>query len=210
MYPNQHIGDISRYPQGAYWPSGTWVDKWSPGHTRVRQDGMFTSPNLYKDRYLGEPMEGIFGDIWGGVKSVGGTIYGAGKAIVTSVPAAAVGFVTGGIPGAIAAGGASAVSKFLAKSPEEQERIRQQLAAEELENRVPAYQQQYPDSISNAATQVYNAARAELLARGGEAIARTPEGRAAISSTVQSDIWTGLKPALPFIAIGAAFMLLRK
>lgn len=209
MYPNQHIGDISRYPQGAYWPSGTWVSDWSPGHTGLRKDGIFTSPNPYKDPYLGE-MEGIFGDIWGGIKTVGGTVYGAGKAIVTSVPAAAVGFVTGGIPGAIAAGGASAVSKFLAKSPEEQERIRQQLAADELENRVPAYQQQYPDSISNAAQQVYEQARQEMLRRAGEAVASTPEGRAAIAGQVQTDIWTGLKPVLPFIAIGAALLLMRK
>lgn len=209
MYPNQHLGDISKFPDGAYWPSGTWVGQWSPGHTGLRNAGVFTSPNPYKDPYLGE-MEGIFGDIWGGIKTVGGTIYSAGKAVVTSVPTAAVGFVTGGIPGAIAAGGARAVSTFLAKSPEEQERIRQQLAAAEIEERVPAYTQQYPDSISNAATQVYDAARAEMLRRGGEAIARTPEGRAAISQTVQADIWTGLKPALPFIAIGAALLLMRK
>lgn len=209
MYQSQYLGDISKFPARTYWPSGTWTDAWSPGHTGIREAGIFTSPNPYKDPYLGE-MEGIFGDIWGGVKSVAGTVYGAGKAIVTSVPAAATGFVTGGIPGAVAAGGASAVSKFLAKSPEEQERIRQQLAAEELEERVPAYSQQYPDSISNAATQVYNRARAELLRRGGEAVARTPEGRAAIAQTVQADIWSGIKPALPFIAIGGLLLLMRK
>jgi hypothetical protein len=155
-------------------------------------------------------MEGIFGDIWGGVKTVGSTVIKAGTSIITSIPKAAAGFVVGGIPGAIAAGGSAAVSKFLAKSPQEQERIRQQLTAQELENRVPAYQQQYPDSISNAATRVYEEARAELLRRGGEAIASTPEGRAAISRTVQADIWTGVKPMLPFIAIGAALLLLRK
>lgn len=209
MYPNQYLGDISKYPNGAYWPSGTWVGAWSPGHTGFREAGVFTSPNPYKDPYLGE-MEGIFGDIWGGIKTVAGTVVKAGTSIVKSVPAAATGLVTGGIPGAIAAGGASAVSNFLAKSPEEQERIRQQLAAEELEERVPAYTQQYPDSISNAATQVYTQARAELLRRGGEAIASTPEGQAAIAQRLQTDIWSQVKPILPFVAIGTALLLMSR
>jgi len=208
MYPTQHVGDISSFPANTYWPSGTWIDSWSPGHTG--SEGVFTSPNPYKDHQLGE-MEGIFGDIWGGIKSVGGAVYNVGKSVVTAIPAAATGLVTGGIPAAIAAGGAKAVSTFLNKSPQEQERIRQQLTLNEVEAAVPSYQTvQYPDSIQNAAQQVYNQARGELLRRGGEAIARTPEGRAAISSTVQRDIWSGLQPALPFIAIGAALLLLRK
>ncbi|MBD3309554.1 hypothetical protein GF348_24455 [candidate division KSB3 bacterium] len=206
MYNSRYLGDLANFPQGAYWPSGTWTKDWSPGHVK-NATGVFTAPNPYKDPYLG----GIFGDIWGGIKSVGGTVYKAGKAVVTSVPAAAVGMVTGGVPAAIAAGGARAVAQFTAKSPEEQERIRQRIAAEELEGRVPAYDQQYPDSISSAANEVYQQARQEVLRRGGEAIASTPEGQRAIANRVRSDLSEQLKPMLPLLLVGgAAFLFLRK
>jgi hypothetical protein len=55
-------------------------------------------------------LEGFF--LFDAVKAVGKAVVGVGKKVVSAVPKAAVGFVTGGPGGAIAAGGASILASF--------------------------------------------------------------------------------------------------
>ncbi len=195
------------YPAGVTWPGGTWPAEWSPGHTgyHPQREG-FTSPNPYKDPYLG----GFFGSVFNVIKKPFEVAYDVGKTVVKAIPEAGAGFIAGGIPGAIAAGGAAAIADFTRRSPQEQEAIRQELAYQEVENRVPAYTPQYTDSISDAANRAYQRARDAVLAEAGERVARTPAGRAAITQTVKTDIMEGIKPLLPFLLVGGALIMLKK
>lgn len=199
MYPK--LGDYAMYPSGASSPSGTWQKGWDPGDTGYLNPYGYISPNFMYDPELGGIFDVIatpFKAIGKGAAAVGKGVYTVGKEVVKTVPAAGMGLVTGGIPGMIAAGGANLIARWTKASPEEKAMIEAQVM-ENLANQ-QAYSGQYSDPYQQAADAVYRAG----LSRGGQMIARTPEGQAAI----KSEFIEQLKPLLiPGLLLGGALLL---
>ncbi len=218
MYYNTDgtLAGISMYPRGVTWPGGTWPPQWSPGDTGYGQPYGFTSPNPYTDPFLGDP--GFF-DTLGKIVSAPvrvaakgvTTVVKVGGKVIRQVPKMAVGLAAGGIPGAIAAGGAGLIAEFARKSPQEQEQIRQQLMHLQLEDVDPYAGTSTPGSIQDMLDRTYQGVRREALRRGGEYIAGQPEAQQAIRERTMERMGEYIKPVLlPALLVGGALLLARK
>lgn len=197
-YPR--LGDYAMYPRGSAAPSGTWQEDWNPGDTLYADPFAYTSPNYYYDPELG----GFFDVIAAPFKLAAKGVVEVGKTAIAVAPKAAVGFLTGGIPGVIAAGGTALISRWTKASPEERAQIEAQVMTN-IANTDPYGSGQYRTPTQAAADSVWNAA----LYRGGQMVAATPSGQAAIKQEVLAKI----KPfIIPAALIGGVvlFKLLKK
>ena len=212
MYPQtevivgNHLDDYARYPHGVTHPSGTLPALWSPGDTSYANPYGFHAPNPYYDPELGGFFDVITAPFKAVVKVgkfVGGKVV---IPVVKGLPKIAAGFAVGGIPGVIAAGGATLISAWTKATPQQQARI-ETAVIEQIANTSPYGTGPYGDSAAIAADAVWRTA----LGRGGEMIAATPEGRAGIARQAKTDIGSYLKPAIiPIALIAGAFILTRK